>query len=134
MVRWLALGALLVLSACAQAPDGGGNPSAGRSGVEGRVLAGPTCPVEIEASPCPARPVQTTVRVLAASPGNAAVTTFRSEEDGSFRVPLDPGDYLLVPEVEDTGALFARPTAVTVPADGFAQVDVFLDTGIRAPG
>lgn len=133
MVRWLALSALLVLSACAGAMDGGGDPSAERSGVEGRVLAGPTCPVEIEASPCPARPVQTKVRVLAASPGNTPVTTFRTEEDGTFRVPLDPGDYLLVPEIEDTGALFAKPTTVTVPADGFVQVDVFLDTGIRGP-
>lgn len=134
MVRWLALSALLVVTACAQTPGGGGDPSAGRSGVEGRVLAGPTCPVEMATSPCPARPVQTTVRVLAASPGNAAVTTFRTEEDGSFRVTLDPGDYLLVPEVEDTGALFAKPTNVTVPADGFAHVDVLLDTGIRGPG
>jgi hypothetical protein len=133
MVRWLAISALMVLSACAEGVSGGGEPST-RSGVEGRVLAGPTCPVEIEASPCPARPVQTTVRVLAASPGNAAVTTFRTEEDGTFRVPLDPGVYLLVPAIEDTGALFAKPTNVTVPAEGYVRVDVFLDTGIRAPG
>jgi hypothetical protein len=133
MLRLVALSALLVLPACAEGVDRGGESST-RSGVEGRALAGPTCPVEIESSPCPARPVQTTVRVLAASPGNAAVTTFRTEKDGTFRVPLEPGDYLLVPEIEGTGALSARPTTVTVPADGFAQVDVFLDTGIRAPG
>jgi hypothetical protein len=93
----------------------------------------PTCPVEMEASPCPPRPVQGTVRVLAASPGNPPVTTFRSERDGRFRVALDPGEYLLLPEIAGTGALSARPVPVTVEPGAFAQVDVFLDTGIRLP-
>jgi hypothetical protein len=123
---------LAVLAACAVGSDGSSERP--NSGIQGRVLAGPTCPVEIETSPCPDRPVQATVRVLAGSPGDPPVTTFRSEEDGTFRVPLDPGDYLLVAEVAGTGALSARPVPVTVVQGTFTMVDVFLDTGIRAPG
>jgi hypothetical protein len=135
MAMWRSVVMLVVLAAlpgCAAESDGpSGQPN---SGIQGRVLAGPTCPVEIEASPCPDRPVQATVRVLAESPGNPPVTTFRSEEDGAFRVPLEPGGYLLVAEVAGTGALSARPVPVTVVEGTYAMVDVFLDTGIRTPG
>jgi hypothetical protein len=96
-------------------------------------VAFPTCPVETEASPCPPRPVETTVRVLAGSGGGAPVTSFRSGEDGTFRVGLEPGRYLLVPEIRGTGARSARPVPVTVRPGEFATVDVFLDTGIREP-
>lgn len=132
MRRLVLLTVLLVLAACAEGePGASGGPD---SGIEGRVLAGPTCPVEVVGSPCPDRPVQATVRVLAATGEGPAVTTFRSEKDGTFRVPLEPGQYLLVPEVQGTGALSARPVAVTVKPHAFAQVDVLLDTGIRLPG
>jgi hypothetical protein len=135
IAMWRPVVMLAVLAALAGcAVEAGGPSEQPNSGIQGRVLAGPTCPVEVETSPCPDRPVQATVRVLAASQGDPPVTTFRREEDGTFRVPLDPGDYLLVAEVAGTGALSARPVPVTVVQGAFAMVDVFLDTGIRAPG
>jgi hypothetical protein len=122
---------LLLLAAAACAREA--STADGSSGIVGRVLAGPTCPVQVEASPCPDRPVEALVRVLAASGEGAPVTSFRSREDGTFRVALEPGRYLLVPKVRGTGALTARPVAVTVRPGEFARVDVLLDTGIRGP-
>lgn len=114
-----------LLVACAEAV-----PGAGGSGVRGRVVLAPTCPVETESSPCPPEPVQATVRVQS---NGEAVETFETEADGTFVVDLDPGDYVLTAEPAGTDALAGRPTAVTVEPGVFAQVDVVLDTGIRTP-
>lgn len=98
------------------------------SGIEGRTLAGPTCPVEVRGSPCPDRPVSARVRVE--TPGGDEVLVFESGEDGSFRVPLEPGSYRLVPLAQQ-GLLFGKPVGVVVLASAFAHVDVLFDTGIR---
>src|SRR5205814_1656827 len=39
-------------------------PCPAPSGVEGRVTAGPTCPVQRADQPCPDKPVETTLRLL----------------------------------------------------------------------
>lgn len=118
----LMIGIAVLGPACAAAA-----PS-GESGIEGRVLLGPQCPVEVEGSPCPDRPVAATVSVRTLE--GDEVTTFRSEDDGRFRVALDPGSYVLVAEPGDVG-MFAKPVEVTVRASEYADVVVLIDTGIR---
>lgn len=114
-----------VLVACAEA-----DPGAGGSGIRGRVVLAPTCPVETESSPCPPEPVQATVRVQS---NGETVEMFETDADGTFVVDLDPGDYVLIADPATTGAMAGRPTAVTVEPGVYAQVDVVLDTGIRTP-
>ncbi len=121
----LVLAAAVVLVACAEA-----KPGAGGSGVRGRVVLAPTCPVETVSSPCPPEPVKAAVRVES---NGEIVATFETEADGTFVVNLDPGDYVLIAEPNGTGALAGRPTSVTVEPGAFARVDVVLDTGIRTP-
>src|SRR5581483_7034666 len=74
----------------------GGGPGAGAfapcpSGVEGRVTAGPTCPVQRADEPCPDKPVETTLR-LVRQDGTVAGTG-KSGPDGAFRIAAAPGNY-----------------------------------------
>ncbi|MBI1885278.1 MAG: carboxypeptidase regulatory-like domain-containing protein [Chloroflexi bacterium] len=119
----------LLLAACADE----GQPSL-TSGIRGQVLIGPTCPVVRQGSPCPDAPFQASVEVWNADRTDK-ITTFRTDEDGRFRVPLPPGEYLLEPLPPNPGV---PPTpesqTVTVPAAGFVAVTLHFDTGIRLAG
>jgi hypothetical protein len=120
----LLLALALLVAACARSV-GGAN-----SGVEGTVVAGPTCPVERADSPCPDRPAQATVVV--ADPSGATVTTARTDPGGRFRIPLPPGRYTVRaghPGRPGMGA--SRPVLISVPAGGVVRVRLVIDTGIR---
>jgi hypothetical protein len=100
------------------------------SGIRGRVVAGPQCPVEQVGSPCPDKPVSTDLNVQDENGGVVAVA--HSGEDGRFEVGLDPGTYVLEPaRTPGTGFMFGKPVSVVVRAHRFASVTVVLDTGIR---
>jgi hypothetical protein len=116
--------AMLLLMSCARV---GG---AADSGIEGRVLLGPQCPVVSEASPCPDKPVS--AEVVAMRLDDRKVFTVQSGSDGRFRLALSPGSYE-VQALVTAGAMFAKPVNVTVPPGEFVSVDVLLDTGIREP-
>jgi hypothetical protein len=121
---------LLVLSACAERGTGGDSDDLGT--IRGTVLAGPTCPVERAESPCPDHPVGG-VRVQALQSGSVSAEAI-SDEDGSFRMELAAGAYLLQTVVEPEGpGMYSKPMRVQVPAGGAVEATVLLDTGIRAP-
>ena len=114
--------AILLLVSCARA---GG---AADSGIEGRVLLGPQCPVVTESSPCPDKPVA--AEVIAMRLEDRETFSVRSGSDGRFRLALPPGNYE-VQALVTAGAMFAKPVNVTVTAGHFVHVNVPLDTGIR---
>lgn len=116
--------AILFLASCARA---GG---AIDSGIEGRVLLGPQCPVVTEGSPCPDKPVS--AEVVAMRLDDREVFSAQSGSDGRFRLALGPGTYE-VQALVTAGAMFAKPVNVTVPPGKIVHVDVLLDTGIREP-
>jgi hypothetical protein len=123
-MKRVTLVAILLLASCARAG------TATDSGIEGRVLLGPQCPVVTEASPCPDEPVS--AEVVAMRLEDREVFSAQSGSDGRFRLGLDPGTYE-VQALVTAGAMFAKPVNVTVPPGEFVEVDVFLDTGIREP-
>jgi hypothetical protein len=96
--------------------------------VEGRVTAGPTCPVERADEPCPDKPVETTLRLLRKDGSVAA--TGKSGPDGTFRIPVAPGSYRLVADWPSRVGGCA-PVDVTVEQGRFTHADVSCDTGIR---
>jgi len=120
--------AILAITAALAAGCGHATTPASSSGIEGRAIAGPTCPVQRVGSPCPERPVGDAV-VFVERDGHQ-VARFTTDADGTFRVTLDPGTYTLVPA---SGRPFpiGRPVAVTVSAGSYAHVDLRYDTGIR---
>ncbi len=89
------------------------------------------CPVEIEASPCPQKPVSARITVVLASSG-AIVTVVTSDADGRFRIALPAGSYALH-AVNLTGAPYPRssPVNLVVQSGSYTTVTVLFDSGIQ---
>ncbi len=101
------------------------------SGIEGTVKIGPTCggPIGGDVSGCEDKPYQTTINVKTAD-GSRIITTFKSGVDGTFRVRLDPGTYLLTSGT--SGRLPSlSPETVVVKANEYTHIDLTFDSGIR---
>lgn len=98
------------------------------SGIRGRVVVGPTCPVQRVGQDC-VRPYQATIRIRHKATGRL-VARVRSSADGSFRVALAPGSYVLVPQA---GRPYPRssPLAATVHSHRYTSVTIRYDSGIR---
>ena len=99
------------------------------NGIMGIVLRGPINPGpeiqgEINEAPFPA--------LFHVLNSDQVVAHFESDDNGNFRVVLLPGDYTIV---ADASAPILRPEQqpklVTVPVNGFADVTLEFDTGIR---
>jgi hypothetical protein len=108
----------------------GESTAAGESGIKGKVLVGPAYPgpeIVGEADEVPFRGV-----FLVLNSDEKEVARFESDEKGCFKVLLAPGAYTVVP---DKSAPIPFPKRqkkeVTVPEEGFADVTLTFDTGMR---
>ena len=114
-----------VLTGCGGVNAGSGSATADLSG---RVVAGPTCPVEVEGSPCPPAPVSSAIVELVN--GSDVVARARTGSDGTFRLSAAPGSYTVRAAL--TGGYQSETSApVTLRAGDEASVTLLLDTGIR---
>jgi hypothetical protein len=123
------IGALLstvAMLATTQATSPGAAPL--DSGVRGKVLYGPTCPVERPGERC-VRPYEATLRIRQRAT-HKLVATVRSADDGRFRVRLAPGRYVIVP-VSGRPYPQASPQRVRVRRHEFTRVTIRFDSGIR---
>jgi hypothetical protein len=109
---------------------GGGGIVPGGTGIQGRALAGPTCPVVTADDPaCADRPLAgVTILVLTANGVEAGRTT--TDANGAFGFSLPPGPYTLEPQPVEGMMGDAAPIPVVI-GDGIVTVDVAYDTGIR---
>jgi hypothetical protein len=114
---------LVPLAACGASGSGDGT-----SGIRGRALAGPQCPVEVAGSPCPAVAWEGTVVAIDAESGDEF--TVETDAEGRFEIALEPGRYE-VTIASDSQPPFAKPQAVRVEPGAFTSVTVAVDTGIR---
>jgi hypothetical protein len=112
----------LALAAC------GGEGEGDTSGIRGRAVAGPQCPVEVEGSPCPDQPFQGTVIATDMASGNDF--TVETDPEGRFELRLAPGTYE-VSIVSGSPPPFAKPQTVEVQTGAFTVITVAVDTGIR---
>jgi hypothetical protein len=107
------------------------------SGIDGLVVAGPTCPVIQTDLPCPKRPIGAPIQIIRMSDGSA--TDLQSDDQGKFRVTEEPGQYEVRPLSIPGQALPAPGPSqeVTVERNNvvgtgrFASVTVTYDTGIQ---
>jgi hypothetical protein len=106
-------------------------PSAGTGNVSGKVVAGPTCPVE--SSPpdpqCAPRQVAGATLIIQDLAGRT-VATLISDGTGAFSLTLPPGDYVLVAQPVDGLMGTAPPVSFSV-AGSPVELTVGYDTGIR---
>ena len=100
------------------------------SGVEGFVTKGPTCPgpVRLGATECQDQPYQASIIVLDEN-GNQ-VTQFQTDHLGYFKLPLDPGTYILHPQPGKPFPISTDQTVVVIE-NQFTRVAIMYDTGIR---
>ena len=118
---------LLLLAATVACGTGSAGDS--DSGIEGRVTIGPQCPVEQMGSPCPDAPYEALITVT--REGDTVEQT-RSNTDGTFRIPLDPGQYSVVAGPVDGSSMpFGRQIEVVVKPGTLTHVDLSVDSGIR---
>jgi hypothetical protein len=99
--------------------------------VLGRVLAGPTCPVErFPPDPdCEDQPVPGAILVVTDPQGHEKAVV-ESNEEGRFQLRLVPGEYVLVPQRYD-GLLGTAPPQEFVVGAETVELLVRYDTGIR---
>lgn len=99
------------------------------SGIYGIVTIGPITPVQKEGE-INYKPYKTTL-IVRSENGLNQITEFNSGDDGSFKVYLKPGRYVL--ESKKTSNLFPilKPVIVEVKENQFTEVNISFDTGIR---
>jgi len=119
---------ILILVVVALAACTSVNPTPTDSGVEGQVLIGPMCPVVQVGQECPDQPYQATLTVN--SPTGERIVQVQTEKDGTFKIPLAPGEYILHPESPNVMP-FASEQPFVVEEGKFTQVTVNYDSGIR---
>jgi len=107
------------------------------SGIRGKVLLGPTCPVvTFPPNPnCDHKPYQVGIVVKSdsqkrdLSDAGKEVARFRSSSKGEFRACLPPGTYILESESSGVATLsFMRPQPVKVEPNKFATVTIHIDS------
>jgi hypothetical protein len=102
-----------------------------KSGIEGTVSIGPTCPVQrVDDPSCNDRPYQGVIHVSGTNPNT--VTTFQADAQGKFKIELEPGTYTLEPQTPMDNILpRANSQDVTVVSGAFTVVNIQYDSGIR---
>ncbi len=123
---------VLLLTACTIAVPPTATSVPPGSGIRGKVLLGPTCPVERNPPDpnCADRPYQTTVIVIRAEDPTHIFLVTKSDASGIFAVSLPPGQYTL-----GAGEAKLLPRCdhplVTVTQNMVASATIHCDTGIR---
>jgi hypothetical protein len=113
---------MLLLAACSA------QPTPTDSGVEGKVLIGPNCPVVQEGQECPDKPFQAAITINGSD--HRMVAQVQTDAEGRFKIPLEPGEYILHPESPNVMP-YATEQTFEVEAGKFTQVTVNYDSGIR---
>jgi hypothetical protein len=106
-----------------------GGAGDGTTGVRGVALIGPTCPVEVEGSPCPPAPFSGEIEARGLD--GRIVSTTTTAEDGTFELILAPGSYVITAVTPVGGPPTSEAQRVEVTARGFTRITLRLDSGIR---
>ena len=117
---------LLVMAVCAST---GQTPSAGESGIEGIITISPSQPGPTRDDAPNSRPLANTAFVVKNE--NGEVTSFTTDGQGQFRIPLAPGHYSAsIKERKSTIGHFG-PFEVDVVSGKMTKVQWECDSGIR---
>jgi hypothetical protein len=98
------------------------------SGITGKVVIGPTCPVERPGRVC-VRPYQATITIRR-EPKRTLVARVQTSATGHFRIALAPGRYLLLPQNRRPYPR-SSPQVATVQSHRYTTVLISYDSGIR---
>jgi len=100
-----------------------------KTGIRGTALWGPVKPGPTRLGQSDEAPFRATFIVFAAE---RKVAKFESDKKGNFEVLLPAGDYTIIPDKSTPIPVpQSQAKSVTVPADGFIEVTLRFDTGMR---
>jgi len=101
------------------------------SGVTGKVLLGPICPVVQNPadSKCDDKPYQTTVSIRRLD-SSSIFASLKSDENGIFKFSLPPGSYVVIAEGGEKLPRCTEASVIVLP-DEYKTVVISCDTGIR---
>jgi hypothetical protein len=117
---------LVVLAVCASS---GQTPSAGESGIEGIITISPSQPGPTRIDAPGSKPLANTAFVVKNQKGE--VTSFITDDQGQFRIPLAPGHYNI--SIKGRKSTIGRfgPFEVDVASGKMTKVQWECDSGIR---
>ena len=109
------------------------SPSSQMGVLSGKVSVGPICPVERVGVPCPVPPEAYTSReiVIYKADGHTEVTRQNFRSDGTYRIDLPPGVYIVNILKSAVGGSKNLPQTVIIEAGKILKLDFSIDTGIR---
>jgi hypothetical protein len=100
-----------------------------KNGIRGTALWGPVIPGPSVAGRSDEAPLSAAFIIFSAG---REVARIQSDQHGHFEVILPAGDYAIIPE---KGTPIPAPQSqkrlVTVPTDGFAEITLRFDSGMR---
>jgi hypothetical protein len=105
----------------------------GQSGVYGKIVLGPTRPVNSEGDTTDAYTPFQSAGVVKRATGNKEVARYTSDVNGEFRISLPPGKYVIEP-LPVNKKKWPRPDSpcvVAVEANHSLEIKIQYDTGIR---
>ena len=102
----------------------------GESGIEGIATIAPVRPGPIRVGEPDSAPYPTDLIVVTEGEGRE-VARFKTGEDGKFRIPLPPGNYIIKPPQQARRMPRGEEKSVTVLPGKFAKVEVRFDSGMR---
>ena len=99
------------------------------TGLEGTVLKGPINPVEIVGQVNDA-PFAAEFHVY--DEQDKFVKSFLSDENGKFKVLLDPGEFKIIPDQSSPIIMPEHQSKeISIGTEGIKNQDLYFDTGIR---
>jgi hypothetical protein len=103
--------------------------NAAETGIRGTVMWGPVHGGPVRVGQSEEAPLSASFLVFGSE---TKVASFESDDKGHFEITLPAGEYTIVPD-KSTPMPFPRQQkkTVTVPEDGFAEVTLRFDTGMR---
>ena len=105
--------------------------SSTRTGVAGRALGGPTCPVERPGDPSCAPRLVGGVELAVQDASGAEVARVTTDGSGYFRLALAPGEYTLEAPAVEGFMSGPAPVPFTVQDGTETWLNLSWDTGIR---
>ncbi|HSU72729.1 MAG TPA: hypothetical protein VLJ21_02680 [Candidatus Binatia bacterium] len=101
--------------------------------LEGKITIGPLCPVETVPPDPKCEPTLETYRAwpLAVTRNGIKITNIVANGDGTYRLDLAPGTYIVDFEKQMAFRKNALPATVTIAEGQVTTLDINIDTGIR---
>ena len=117
---------LLVMAACISS---GQSPSGAGTGIEGIITISPSQPGPTRDDAPGSKPLANTAFVVENQKGE--VTSFTTDDQGHFRIPLSPGHYTVSIKGRNTTIGHFGPFEVDVVSGKMTKVQWECDSGIR---